>query len=600
MTSRPTVLRSAVLAAMLALSANAFAASPSWVERSNALAKPILKEQAKFIPEMASRQGMEQFDEQVFDLGQDLYERNQASRRQQNASLQQALAKESDPHVRQDIQIMINRIDGQIRMEDLQHKLLVDFGDVPEVIFVGLEGLLDKQNPPERQARALTRLKRYVGSESGYQPLTERAQAMMEKSLAKPGLTTPYGDEIEQQLSTIDPYLKGIESLFKASKLSGWEADFAKLTKQMHAYRDWLQTQLLPKARKEVRPPAEIYAEMLRETGVDMSPEQLIDRASMEYQEVRDQMQMVANQIAAKRKLPSSHYMAVVRHLKQEQIEPTALLQTYWKRLKEIEGIIQRENLLTLPKRDAQIRLATEAEAASVPAPQMRPPRMIGNTGEYGEFLIPLTNPHAKSDAKMDDFTHESSTWTLAAHEARPGHELQFAAMVERGVSLPRALFAMNSANVEGWGLYAEAMMLPYMPPEGQLISLQLRLHRVARAFLDPMINLGKMSPEAAKHLLMEEVGLSEPMAQQEVDRYAFRKPGQATSYFYGYINMRALRTQTELALGKRFNQKAFHDFVIAQGTLPPPLLKQAVLNEFVPAQLAAAGNPATQTASAQ
>ena len=45
----------------------------------------------------------------------------------------------------------------------------------------------------------------------------------------------------------------------------------------------------------------------------------------------------------------------------------------------------------------------------------------------------------------------------------------------------------MFTAFTEGWGLYAEWMMLPYMPAEGQLISLQLRLLRAARAFLDPL-----------------------------------------------------------------------------------------------------------------
>jgi uncharacterized protein (DUF885 family) len=49
---------------------------------------------------------------------------------------------------------------------------------------------------------------------------------------------------------------------------------------------------------------------------------------------------------------------------------------------------------------------------------------------------------------------------------------------------------------------------------------------------------------------------------------------------------MQALRTQTELRLRDRFDQQAFHDFVLAQGILPPDLLKEAVVNEFVPAQL--------------
>jgi uncharacterized protein (DUF885 family) len=74
-------------------------------------------------------------------------------------------------------------------------------------------------------------------------------------------------------------------------------------------------------------------------------------------------------------------------------------------------------------------------------------------------------------------------------------------------------------------------------------------------------------------------------MARSEADRYAFLAPGQATSYYYGYRNLQRLRTEVEMALGERFKQRPYHDFILAQGLLPPELLREAVLEEFVPAQ---------------
>jgi uncharacterized protein (DUF885 family) len=97
------------------------------------------------------------------------------------------------------------------------------------------------------------------------------------------------------------------------------------------------------------------------------------------------------------------------------------------------------------------------------------------------------------------------------------------------------------------------------------------------------MVNLGRMTPAEAKEFLMREVTLSEPMAQQEADRYAFDMPGQAGSYLYGYSWMRQLRQKAELALGARFDQRVFHDAVIAQGLLPPRLLERAVMAELDP-----------------
>ena len=176
--------------------------------------------------------------------------------------------------------------------------------------------------------------------------------------------------------------------------------------------------------------------------------------------------------------------------------------------------------------------------------------------------------------------------WTLSAHEARPGHEMQFTSMLQGGVSTARATFAFNSANVEGWALYAEAISKPYMPIEGQLFSLQARLLRAARIWLDPMLNLNQISAEEAKRVLMEDVMESEENAQNEVDRYTFQIPGQATAYYYGYEHLQALRAQTELRLKDQFNQQDFHDFILAQGLLPPEILEQSVERNFIAPQL--------------
>jgi uncharacterized protein (DUF885 family) len=162
--------------------------------------------------------------------------------------------------------------------------------------------------------------------------------------------------------------------------------------------------------------------------------------------------------------------------------------------------------------------------------------------------------------------------------------ELQFTAMLERGVSLARSLFAFNSVNIEGWGLYAEAELLPYEPLDAQLIALQFRLLRAARAVLDPMLNLGLIDRERAGQVLTKDVVLSPAMAKQELDRYGFNMPGQAGSYFYGYVRILELRAEAELALGERFDRLAFNNFLIDQGVLPPELVAKAVREQFVPA----------------
>jgi uncharacterized protein (DUF885 family) len=329
-----------------------------------------------------------------------------------------------------------------------------------------------------------------------------------------------------------------------------------------------------------------MYADALRNWGVDAPPEELIRLATQGYMDIRNEMTAIAPIVAKEKGYAVSDYRDVIRKLKADgQIDGDKLLVRYREILGEIEKIIVAEELVTLPERPAGIRIGTAAETAAQPAAHVDLPRLIGNTGEYPQFVIPKLKRRDDGTWEQTDDTYESGAWTLTAHEARPGHELQFSSMIETGVSLARAVFAFNSANVEGWGLYAEAITKPYMPLDAQLIGLQFRLMRAARMFLDPMLNLGRISPEDAKRLLVEDVVVEEDWAQNEVERYTYRSPGQATAYYYGYLNMQALRTQTELALRNDFDQKAFHDFVLAQGLLPPEILKQAVLEEFVPSQ---------------
>ena len=83
----------------------------------------------------------------------------------------------------------------------------------------------------------------------------------------------------------------------------------------------------------------------------------------------------------------------------------------------------------------------------------------------------------------------------------------------------------------------------------------------------------------------MEDVVQSSAMAQQEVERYTIKAPGQANSYFYGFTKMIALRKDTENALGTKFNALRFHDFILSQGLLPPALIREAVLTDFIPAE---------------
>ena len=568
--------------------------APQWVERSNQDAQVLLKVIARFNPEAASRFGVTGQDEQVIDLQPKFQEREREATRQAQRQLEHMLAEEKDPAVRQDLEIMIKAAKRDIRQSELEEKYELLYVNLHELVFFGTHALLDDQVAPERRSAALVRLRKYAGMEPGSTSIVRLAEERTRESLKTPGLEGPFKGEVEKNFGNEAAYIEGVGKLFQKYQIAGYEEPYARLKQQMADYHTFIEKEILPRARTDFRLPPEMYAFRLEEVGVEMPPDQLAAMAHASFNEIQNEMMVLAPAVAKDKGLKVTDYRDVIRELKKDQWPGQSILPNYEKRIAVVEQIIRREHLVTLPQRPMDIKLASEAESAAVPAPNMRPPRLIGNTGEHGTFMLPLRTPPAPGSKKVlqyDDFTFDAASWTLVAHEGRPGHELQFDSMLERGVSTARAFFSFNSVNVEGWGLYSEAILQPFMPADGQLISLQHRLMRAARAFLDPELQAGKTTPEQARHILMDDVCLSEAMANQEVERYMFWAPGQAPSYFYGYTQLMRLRADTEKDMGTQFDQERFHDFVLAQGLLPPPLLRQAVFAQFVPKQTPVQGN---------
>jgi hypothetical protein len=557
----------------------------SWIARSDANAQVLVAYDVEFAPERASQLGVESADERTLDLSDGFRARRLAALRGARQELETRRAAESDPLVAQDVAILLRAADLEAREIELADRMMVPHWDVARIVFGGVHSLLDEQAAPARRGRAVERLRRYAGLAPGSRPLADQARADVLAHLSRPELVPPSRIEIEKSLATSATVLDGITKLCQKYQVQGADEALRALATQIGAYDEFLRTTVLPRARADFALPPPVYALRLERAGVDMPPGELAALAHKQFDVIRAEMQRVAATVAAARGLPSADYRDVLRELKKEQIVGDAILPHYRQRLADIEAIIRRERLVTLPARPARIRLATAAESAQQPAPHMDPPRLIGNSGQQGEFVLPLSIPaptgSKEAEVKYDDFTYAAASWTLTAHEARPGHELQFDSMVERGVPVARARYAFNSANVEGWGLYSEAITLPFMPPEGQLVSLQLRLQRAARAFVDPELQQGKWTFDSARDFLEKEVGLSHAFATAEVERYTFLMPGQATSYFYGFTRLTELRREIEQRLGPKFDAMAFHDAVLGEGLLPPDLMRVAVMRKL-------------------
>jgi hypothetical protein len=558
-----------------------------WVVKSNSYTKILIDIDEKYTPEFGSTQGLALYDTLI--AIPTLANKNAARKDKEKAVLllKEAKQKETNTKIKQDLDILINTTELNFREEDFEFNREVPFFNPSSTIFDGIKTLLDDQTPVERRDAAIIRLRKYAGLQNGYSPLTAVLKERTIEQMKKADMIFPGKQQMEVILSHNGNLVDGIQELFIKYKMKSWQEAYAVLRKQLKEYDQWIKDSVLPRGRTDFRLPPEKYKLALAEYGIDIPPAEIAKMAHAAFTDIQEQMKPLAEQIAKKYKLPSNDYRSVMHYLKKDQIIGDSILPLYRAHLAIIEDIIGKQQLVTLPNRPAIIKIATAAETAQQPAPHMVRPPFLNNTGQRGVFVLPLNLPPTPGEKpdKYDDFTFDAASWTIIAHEVRPGHEMQFDKMVEEGVSLARALYALNSTNTEGWGLYSEYIARPFMPIEGQLVSLDYRLLRAARAFLDPELQAGTMTQQQAFNTLMVDVVCSHAFAQEEVERYTLRAPGQANSYFYGFTKMLLLRMDTEEALGKRFNALRFHDFILSQGILPPALVRDAVMSEFVPAE---------------
>jgi len=171
---------------------------------------------------------------------------------------------------------------------------------------------------------------------------------------------------------------------------------------------------------------------------------------------------------------------------------------------------------------------------------------------------------------------------TLTYHEAIPGHHFQLA-VIQEMTGLPRfrqdRIFGANSANAEGWALYAEQLATEYGWYEGDLKGLlgqlDAELFRARRLVADTGLHTMKWTRQQA---------IDYGIFPHEVDRYVVI-PGQACSYKIGQLKILELRAKARAALGEKFAIKEFHNVVLRAGVVPLSVLEQ-IVDDWIAATL--------------
>ena len=384
---------------------------------------------------------------------------------------------------------------------------------------------------------------------------------------------------------TIEPYLKADESNplfqpFTQMPESIPEAEQERLraeakaviaSQAVPAYAQllgFMRDEYLPNARTNISAsslpdgPAYYQAMIEKFTTLDLTAEQIHEIGLSEVARIKAEME------ATKREAGFDGTLAEFMHFL--RTDPQFYAQTPHELLADAAYWVKKADL----KLKDTIGFLPRFRHGILPVPEALAPIYTGGRGGLESCLFNTYNLPARPLYTLP---------SLALHECTPGHSFQAALALE---GPERPAFRDNiyfSGYGEGWGLYTEwlgTVMGIYETPYQNFGRLTYEMWRAVRLVVDTGIHHYGWSRDRALAYMKENVALSEHEITTEVDRY-IAWPGQALAYKLGELQIRRHRREAQEALGPKFDQRNFHDAILALGSVPLPVLEER-MKQFI------------------
>jgi len=168
----------------------------------------------------------------------------------------------------------------------------------------------------------------------------------------------------------------------------------------------------------------------------------------------------------------------------------------------------------------------------------------------------------------------------LILHELIPGHHFQLNLTAEDR-SLPELRrHTVLPAYSEGWADYSSQLgeeMGAYRDDYDRYALLAQNMHQSVRLVVDTGMHAMKWSRGKAMEYMRQHELESETQIKSESLRYSMAIPAQALAYRIGSGEILELREKAQKELGKKFDIREFHDWVLGSGPMPLEVLAEHV-----------------------
>ncbi len=417
---------------------------------------------------------------------------------------------------------------------------------------------------------------------------------------AKQSLTNPpqvfVETAIRQNRGAIAFYEKDLFELAgQTPQMGALRTSAAAVASALREYQQFLESELLPRARGEWRLGQERYYRKLElELDAGETADQVLADAQTEFERVQRELYVIARQLWSgyfpKSVLPPDDaegrratIQKVLSQIGKDHGEPARLIDDTRETVSRLKAFIRDRDILRLPDPDTCLIIEMpEFQRGNATAYMNSPPPLDPRANGYFAVSPP---PKDWDSARINSFLEEynrSMLQILTIHEAYPGHYVQ-GAYANRNPSLIRHVLG-SGVYVEGWAVYTEQTMLDQGYGQGDMAlrmsQLKFYLRAVANAILDHRMHCSSLSDDEALRFLMDQAYQSEGEARLKIIR-SKQSSVQLSTYFVGRMAHYRLRQTLERELGDQFNLARYHEAVLAPGPVPVKYLPELVRAEL-------------------
>jgi uncharacterized protein (DUF885 family) len=348
-------------------------------------------------------------------------------------------------------------------------------------------------------------------------------------------------------------------------------------TRALADFGAWMKKDLLPRAKPDFAIGKDAFVQKLAADEDITEPlDQVLARGEAELKRLREEFVATAKKID-----PTKTAQEVQASLGADHGKASTLLADVQARLAGLRQFLVDKKIVTIP-------------STVMPRVQESPPFMRAFTlasmdtpGPYEtkatEAYYNVTLPDPKwTAAEAESYLRGGFSRTIiemvSIHEAFPGHYVQFLWMPKMP-SRTRKMYACSS-NAEGWAHYAEQMMIDEGvagdDPKQRLAQVQEALLRAARYVVGIRMHTRGMTLQQGIEFFQKQGFQSAKVAEMEAKRGT--QDPTYLYYTYGKLQILALRDEYKKKLGSAYTLRKFHDAFLAEGAVPLPLVRRALL----------------------